>query len=272
MRSWYGPEGERGRLPISAKGGPFLGLSMGSRIWKNEKGLSLIGLIVAILVLGTIGIILSRLMSAHQESIPLVLDTTRAFYAAQGGVEYAGKYLKTSGGNDWTLVAPIPNQPKNMGMGTFTVTFTPLDADHLTAVVIGTSGAAQRQITVRFEKTSGSAAIRSRGTVTLGNNAVLDCDPLDPSNPLCTPANLMSCPCIRQQVPPTDMPSFTLPSPTPPASSGRLHHHPGPDHSRRNLLLPLGNNRSEQCDGHSFRYGNPLHYFLCLEKQRPPQP
>lgn len=188
---------------------------------KNQKGLSLIALIIVLLVLGTIAVILSRLMATHQETVPLFLDTTRAFYAAQGGVWYVGKYLKDSGGNDWTAVSPPPNQPIRLGKGSFSVAFAPVDADHLTATIIGSSGAAQRQIIVHFEKTTGSAlAVRSLGAVVIGSHAVLDCDPSSPTHTVCTQANALSCPCLRQNVPPAEMPALGPPSPHPPIPPG----------------------------------------------------
>ncbi|MEW6186280.1 MAG: hypothetical protein AB1585_11130 [Thermodesulfobacteriota bacterium] len=193
---------------------------------RDEKGLSLIALMVAILILGTIGFIISSLMSSHQETVPVVIDSTRAFYTAQGGVEYVGKYLKVSGGSDWTTAPVPPNQPISLGSGSFTVTFTPVDADHLTATVIGTSGSAQRQTTVNFEKTSGPA-VRSQGSIALGNNAGIDCNPF--SGPDCNNSNLGTCPCAAQSV--------TIPSLSP---SGGSHAVCGSHGNNFSLTIPAG--------------------------------
>lgn len=195
-------------------------------ILRDEKGLSLIALVVTILILGTIGFILSSLMSSHQETVPVVLDSSRAFYAAQGGVEYVGKYLKVSGGNDWTTTPVPPNQPISLGNGSFTVSFSPVDPDHLTATIIGTSGSAQRQTTVNFEKTSGSA-IRSQGSISLGNNAGIDCNPF--SGPDCNYSNLGTCPCAAQNV--------TISGLTP---SGGSHAVCGPHGNNYSVTIPAG--------------------------------
>ncbi len=176
---------------------------------------------MAILLLGVVGFIFSSLMFLHQETVPVFLDASRAFYVAQGGVEYVGKYLKVSGGNNWSTLSPPPNQPISLGPGSFTVSFSNQQTHRLTATVIGSSGSAQRQMTVDFENTSGTAlAVRSRGAVSMGNNAVLDCNPLDPSNPVCTNANLNTCPCVRQNVSAAEMPAITVPTPQPPTLPG----------------------------------------------------
>lgn len=196
-----------------------------SRIFRNrlkkEEGFSLIALVVTLLLLGSIGYIVSSLITRSQESIPRTMDSAKAFHIAEGGVQYVGKYLKVSGGTDWTTAPVPPNQPISLGSGNFTVTFSPVDADNLNATITGNFGSARKQSTVAFQKTSGTAlAVRSRGAIYIGSGAWVDCEPLNPSNPLCTNANIGSCPCTRQNVSSADMPAFTIPSPSPPLPPG----------------------------------------------------
>lgn len=174
---------------------------------KKEKGFSVIALIVAILLLGSIGYIMSSLMTRSQETIPRTLDSIRAFYVAQGGMEYVGKYLEASGGSDWTTAPVPPNQPIALGNGNFTVSFSPVDADNLTATITGYVGSAHRRVIASFQKTGGGGAIQSQGGINLGNNAWVDCEPSNPSNTLCNNSNLGSCPCTSQNV--SSMPTIT---------------------------------------------------------------
>ncbi|MBA4393787.1 MAG: hypothetical protein C0407_09575 [Desulfobacca sp.] len=180
---------------------------------KREDGISVIALIVAILLLGSIGYIMSSLMSGSQESVPRILDSSRAFYIAQGGVEYVGKYL--NGQSSWmSLISPPTSQ--TLGTGNFTVTYSPVDASNLNATITGNSGTAHRGISVSYRKSG--FAIRSQGGISMGNNAVLDCDPSDPFNQICNSTNLNTCPCTQQSTPVSAMLPITVPnSPVPPA-------------------------------------------------------
>lgn len=183
---------------------------------KKAKGFSVIALLVVILLLGSVGYIVSSLMTRSQESTLRTLDSIQAFYAAQGGMEYVGKYLEVSGGSDWTT-APVPhNQPIALGNGNFTVTFAPVDADTLNATITGRTGSAQRRVIAGFHKTGGGGAIQSQGGINMGNNAWVDCQPSNPSNPLCDNSNLGSCPCTSQNVsvmPPIAVPGGLSPPP-----------------------------------------------------------
>lgn len=184
------------------------------KILRRKEGISAIALIVAILLLGSIGYIMSTLMSRSQESVPRTLDSSRAFYVAQGGVEYVGKYL--NGQANWMALTNPPTS-RTLGTGNFTVAFFPVDNLNLTATITGNSGSAHRAITVGYKKSG--FAIRSQGGINMGNNADLVCDPSQPSN-TCNNSNLSTCPCIEMNVLPANMPPFSIPSPAPPAPPG----------------------------------------------------
>jgi hypothetical protein len=168
----------------------------------GEKGVSVIVLIVTILLLGNIGYIMSSLMVSSQESIPRTFASNRAFYLAQGGINYTGKYLM--GVSDWNTLSG--SFSRNLGTGNFTVAFSGTTATDVTATITGNDGSAHRQIIASFHKTGGKA-IRSLGGINMGNNARVDCEPSNPSNPLCNNSNLGSCPCTRQYV--SSMPTIS---------------------------------------------------------------
>lgn len=178
---------------------------------KKEKGFSVIPLVIAILLLGSIGYIISSLMTRSQETVPRTIDSVRSFYVAQGGLEYVGKYLEVSGGSDWTTTPVPPNQPIVLGNGNFTVSFSPTGADDLTATIIGHAGSAQRRVVASFHKTGGGNAIQSQGGISMGNNAWIDCEPANPANTLCNNSNLGSCACTDSNVAPADMPTIAVP-------------------------------------------------------------
>ena len=121
---------------------------------KSQAGFAGLALIVAVLLLGTIGYFIGTMGSLHQQSVPTTLASTRAFAIAQGGLEYTAKYLDQNKSADWTNLAPPLS--RNLGTGTFTVAFTPISAGQLTAAVTGSvaggSGTVNRQVSATFSK------------------------------------------------------------------------------------------------------------------------
>ncbi len=171
-------------------------------IRREEKGISVIALIVAILLLGSIGYIMSSLMIRSQESTPRTLDSARAFYLTQGGVEFTGKYLQ--GVTDWTVLAGSIS--RDLGTGNFVVAFSGPTTTDVTATITGNAGSAHRQIVAGFHKTP-SGGVSSRGGISMVNSSWIDCEPSNPSNINCTTAG--SCACARQNV--SSMPPISVP-------------------------------------------------------------
>jgi hypothetical protein len=175
----------------------------------GEEGISAIALIVAILLLGSIGYLMSSLMVRSQESVPRTLNSTRAFYIAQGGVEFVANYLRNLGGSAWTAATAPASQ--NLGTGSFTVTFTPVNATNLTATIIGTSGSANRQIIASYRRNL--PGIIGQGGIVVENNATIDCNNGDP---VCDNTNLATCACVSENFPAAIMTPIPVPSsPTP---------------------------------------------------------
>jgi hypothetical protein len=115
----------------------------------NTKGLSILFLIVALLVMVTIGYVLSYLIPTQQKAIALNIHSSQAFYVAQSGVEYAIRYALDQG---WTtpstligLNGPAVNQ-RNLGRGRFTISYDSL-SDRLTSTG-QIQGLGERRITV----------------------------------------------------------------------------------------------------------------------------
>lgn len=101
----------------------------------NKKGLSVLFLVLALLVMVTIGYVLSYLLPVKHKAIALTLSSNQAFYLAQSGVEYSIRYAKDQG---WTtpsallgLNGPGVNQ-RNLGRGRFTISYDAL-SDRLTS-------------------------------------------------------------------------------------------------------------------------------------------
>jgi len=63
----------------------------------NSKGISVLFLIVALLLLITVGYVLSYLIPVKQKSIKFPIYSTQAFYIAQSGMEYGVRYCSDQG-------------------------------------------------------------------------------------------------------------------------------------------------------------------------------
>jgi len=98
-------------------------------ILKNSKGISVLFLIIAMMLMVTIGYVFSYLIPTKQKSVSFPIYSNQAFFIAQSGVEYAVRYSADQG---WTstasllgLNAPGVNQ-RNLGGGNFTISYNNL--------------------------------------------------------------------------------------------------------------------------------------------------
>lgn len=117
---------------------------------KNERGFSIVAIIFTMLVLTSLGYTLSALMVAKQKSVSPTLDGGKSFYITEGGINYAGKYL--DGLADWSTAS---SQTKNLGSGSFTVTFSDYTSgspESIIAMSTGTFGAGTRVLKASFER------------------------------------------------------------------------------------------------------------------------
>jgi hypothetical protein len=116
---------------------------------KNSKGISVIFLIIAMLLMVTIGYVFSYLIPSKQKSVVFPIQSTQAFFIAQSGVEFAVRYAQDNG---WTTTALLnsnlniaPNNTRTLGAGGFTISYTP---DVLTSRGEVPSGTERRRIVV----------------------------------------------------------------------------------------------------------------------------
>lgn len=97
----------------------------------NSKGISVLFLIVALLLMVVMGYVLSYLIPVKQKSVQFPIYSTQAFFIAQSGIEYGLRYgadrgwrgTTDSGTYDLThLNDPGVNQ-RNLGNGRFTINY-----------------------------------------------------------------------------------------------------------------------------------------------------
>jgi len=119
----------------------------------NSKGISVLFLVIAMLLMVTIGYVFSYLMPAKQKSIIFPIQSTQGYFLAQSGVEYAVRYATE---NNWTTPALLdnfnnpPNNTRNLGAGRFTLTYTNVAPNLDTLISVGEVpiGTERRRITV----------------------------------------------------------------------------------------------------------------------------
>jgi hypothetical protein len=63
----------------------------------NSKGISVLFLVIAMLLMVTIGYVFSYLIPMKQKAVELPINSTKAFFFAQAGVEYAIRYCSDQG-------------------------------------------------------------------------------------------------------------------------------------------------------------------------------
>lgn len=100
---------------------------------KNKKGISIIGTIFTLIILGIMGASLVSLVATDQESRMRSIMRERAFYAVQAGFEYALREIKEGG-------YPIVSA-KTLGAANFT---SSIDQSTRRITLSGVSGDAQR--------------------------------------------------------------------------------------------------------------------------------
>lgn len=99
---------------------------MKTDVLKNSKGISILFLVIALMLMITIGYVFSYLIPTKQKSVSFAIHSTKAFFLAQSGIEFAIRYAVA---NNWTtpanLDANINNVVRTLGdlSGQFTVNY-----------------------------------------------------------------------------------------------------------------------------------------------------
>jgi len=113
----------------------------------NPRGISVLFLVIAMMLMVSIGYVFSYLIPTKQKSVSLAVNSNQAFYLAQSGVEFAVRYAFDQG---WATTALLnnfnnpPNNSRNLGKGRFILSYTP---DTLTSTG-EVPNASQRRIVV----------------------------------------------------------------------------------------------------------------------------
>jgi hypothetical protein len=96
----------------------------GNYFLQNDKGISVLFLVIAMLLMVTIGYVFSYLIPAKQKSVIFPVYSTQAFYLAQSGVEFS---IRRAVQGTWLtptlLDANINNMVRTLGPGTFTINY-----------------------------------------------------------------------------------------------------------------------------------------------------
>jgi Tfp pilus assembly protein PilX len=130
------------------------------RLLRGQGGFSVMVIIFVMLVLTAIGYSMTRMMATKQKSVPVNAHSSSAFYVAEGGLNYAGKYL-----SDLVSWSYTSDQTKTLGSGGFTVSFSdycdygncPEGGTNMcvTATSTGTYGDGTRVLASRFCREEG---------------------------------------------------------------------------------------------------------------------
>jgi hypothetical protein len=89
----------------------------------NSRGLSVLFLLIAMLLMVAIGYVLSYLIPTKQKSVSLTISSNQSFFLAQSGVEFAVRYATD---NNWSSPAQLnglDNMTRNLGQGRFTLDY-----------------------------------------------------------------------------------------------------------------------------------------------------
>jgi Tfp pilus assembly protein PilX len=130
------------------------------RLLRGEGGFSVMVIIFVMLVLTAIGYSMTRMMATKQKSVPVTAHSSNAFYVAEGGLNWSGKYL-----SDLVSWSSLSDQSKNLGSGAFNVAFSDYCAHGscpeggtnmcVTATSTGTYGDGTRVLASRFCREEG---------------------------------------------------------------------------------------------------------------------
>jgi hypothetical protein len=146
----------------------------------NPRGISVLFLVIAMMLMVSIGYVFSYLIPTKQKSVSLTVSSNQAFFLAQSGVEFTVRYAFDQG---WATTALLnnfnnpPNNTRNLGKGRFILSYTP---DTLTSTG-EVPNASQRRIVVsnftrflmRIDYSGSASTPADNGTNTTDPTAVV---------------------------------------------------------------------------------------------------
>ena len=108
----------------------------------NSKGISVIFLVIAMLLMITIGYVFSYLIPSKQKSVVFPIQSTQAFFIAQSGVEFAIRYAQDNG------VGTLNGMTRTLGNGQFSLTYNSSGTGTLTSNGQVPTGTTRRSIQI----------------------------------------------------------------------------------------------------------------------------
>jgi hypothetical protein len=116
----------------------------------NSKGISVIFLVIAMLLMVIIGYVFSYLIPSKQKSVVFPIQSTQAFFIAQSGVEFAVHFAQANGWTTTALLTNLNNAPNNtrtLGPGSFSLSYDS-STDTITSAGQVPTGTTRRSIVV----------------------------------------------------------------------------------------------------------------------------
>jgi hypothetical protein len=109
----------------------------------NSKGVSILFLVIAMVLMITIGYVFSYLIPTKQKSVSLTIHSTQAFFIAQSGVEFGVRYAVSQ---NWLTPASLnglDGLQRNLGRGGFTLDYD-RNTNTLTSIGVITNASERR--------------------------------------------------------------------------------------------------------------------------------
>jgi len=116
----------------------------------NSKGLSVLFLVIAMLLMVAIGYVFTYLIPTKQKSVALTISSNQAFFIAQSGVEFAIRHAKDQGWTTPTLLNNLNGITRPLGAGRFRLIYTNTapNLDTLTSIGEVPIGTERRRVNV----------------------------------------------------------------------------------------------------------------------------
>jgi hypothetical protein len=119
----------------------------------NAKGISVLFLVIAMLLMVTIGYVFSYLIPTKQKSVRFPTYSTQAFYITQSGVEFAIRYASDQGWRGSTDggifdINRLNGLSRSLGNGTFTLAYNNTFGDILTSTGQITGSSENRVVSI----------------------------------------------------------------------------------------------------------------------------
>ncbi len=111
----------------------------------NSRGISVLFLVIAMMLMVAIGYVFSYLIPTKQKSVALTISSTQAFFIAQSGVEFAIRYAQVNGVGDLNGMTRSFGTPP---IGRFSLIYNSAGTGTLTSVGEVPIGTERRRVTV----------------------------------------------------------------------------------------------------------------------------